>query len=59
MLDAQRLLSQTLEELLAFWQQHAGAHCRTGASLRLTVGPAVGFEWLAASASVLHNTLLH
>jgi hypothetical protein len=28
MLDAQNLPSQTLQALLAFWQQHAGAHCR-------------------------------
>jgi hypothetical protein len=27
MLDAQKLPSQTLEALLAFWQQRAGAHC--------------------------------
>jgi hypothetical protein len=53
MLDAQKLLSQTLEALLAFWQQHAGAHCRAGASRRLTIGPTVGFEWRTITASEL------
>jgi hypothetical protein len=53
MLDAQKLLSQTLKALLAFWQQHAGAHCRAGASRRLTIGPAVGFEWRTVTASEL------
>jgi hypothetical protein len=51
MLDAQKLPSQTLEALLAFWQQLAGAHCRAGASRRLTIGPAVGFEWRTVTAS--------
>jgi hypothetical protein len=51
MLDAQKLPSQTLEALLAFWQQHAGAHCRAGASRRLTIGPAVDFEWRTVTAS--------
>jgi hypothetical protein len=32
MLDTKELPSQTLEPLLAFWQQRAGAHCRAGAS---------------------------
>jgi hypothetical protein len=59
MLDAQKFSSQTLEELLAFWQQHAGAHCRAGASLSLTIGPTASFEWHTAAASELHNTLLH
>jgi hypothetical protein len=59
MLDAQKLPSQTLEELLAFWQQHAGVHCHAGASLGLTIGPAVGFEWRATATSELHDTLLH
>jgi hypothetical protein len=36
MLDAQKLPSRTLEALLAFWQQHAGAHCRAGTSRRMT-----------------------
>jgi hypothetical protein len=45
MLDAQKLTRQTLEALLAFWQQHEGAHCRAGASRRLTICSAVGFEW--------------
>jgi hypothetical protein len=57
MLDAQKLLSQTLEALLAFWQQRAGEHCRAGASRRLTIGPAVGFEWRTVTASELHNTI--
>jgi hypothetical protein len=57
MLHAQKLPSQTLEALLAFWQQHAGAHCRAGASRRLTVGPAVGFEWRTVTASELHSTI--
>jgi hypothetical protein len=43
--------------LLAFWQQRAGAHCRAGASRRLTTGPAVGFEWRTVTASELHNTI--
>jgi hypothetical protein len=43
MLDAQKLHSQTLKELLAFWQQHVGAHCHAGASIGLTIGPTVGF----------------
>jgi hypothetical protein len=41
--DAQKLPSQTLEALLVFWQQRAGADCRAEASRRLTVGPAVGW----------------
>jgi hypothetical protein len=53
MLDSQKLPSQTLEALLAFWQQRAGAHCRAEASRRLTVGPAVGFEWRTVTASEL------
>jgi hypothetical protein len=57
MLDAQKLPSQTLEALLAFWQQHAGAHCHAGASRRLTIGPAVGFEWCTVTASELHNMI--
>jgi hypothetical protein len=57
MLDAQKLLSQTLEALLTFWQQHAGAHCCAGASRHLTIGPAVGYEWRNVTASVLHNTI--
>jgi hypothetical protein len=57
--NAQKLPSQTLKELLTFWQQHAGVHCHAGASLSLTMGPAIGFEWCAAAASELHNTLLH
>jgi hypothetical protein len=58
MLDAQKLTSQTLEALLAFWQQHAGAHCRAGASRRLTVGLAVGFEWRTVTPLRVHHTLL-
>jgi hypothetical protein len=57
MLDAQKLTSQTLEALLVFWQQHAGVHRRAGASRRLTVGPAVGFEWHTITASELHSTI--
>jgi hypothetical protein len=53
MLDAQKLPSQTLEALPAFWQQHAGAHCRAGASRRLRIGPTVGFEWRTVTATVL------
>jgi hypothetical protein len=53
MLDAQKLPSETLEALLAFWQQHADAHCRAGASRRLTIGPAVGFEWRTVTASIV------
>jgi hypothetical protein len=53
MLNTQKLSSQTLEALLAFWQQRAGAHCRAGASRRLTIGPAVDFEWRAVTASEL------
>jgi hypothetical protein len=53
MLDAQKLPSQTLDALLAFWQQRAGAHCRAGASRRLTIGAAVGFEWRTVTASEL------
>jgi hypothetical protein len=48
-LDAQKLPSQTLEELLAFWQQQVGVHCHAGASLCLKIGPTVGFEWHAAA----------
>jgi hypothetical protein len=59
MLDVQKLPSQTLKELLAFWQQHAGTHCRAEASLCLTVDPAVGLECRAAATSELHSTLLH
>jgi hypothetical protein len=59
MLDAQTLPSQTLEALLAFWQQHAGAHCRAGESRRLTRGPAVGFELRTVTASELHNKIHH
>jgi hypothetical protein len=59
MLDAQKLPSQTLEALLAFWQQHAGAHCLAEESRRLTIGPAVSFERRAAAASEWHTTLLH
>jgi hypothetical protein len=51
MLDAQKLPSQTLEALLAFWQQHASAHYRAGASRHLTIGPAVDFEWCTVTAS--------
>jgi hypothetical protein len=47
MLDAQKLPSQTLEALLAFWQQHAGTHCRAGAPWLLKIGPAISFEWRA------------
>jgi hypothetical protein len=57
MLNAQKLPSQTLEALLAFCQQHAGAHCRAGASRRLIIGPTVGFEWSTVTASELHNTI--
>jgi hypothetical protein len=57
MLDAKKLLTQTPEALLAFWQQRAGEHCRAGASRRLTIGSAVGFEWRAVTASELQNTI--
>jgi hypothetical protein len=57
MLDAQKLPSQTLEALLAFWQQHAGAHCRARASRRLIIDLAVGFEWRTVTASELHKTI--
>jgi hypothetical protein len=43
--------------LLAFWQQHAGAHWRAGASRHLTTCPAVSFEWRTVTASELHNTI--
>jgi hypothetical protein len=43
--------------LLAFWQQHAGQHCRAGASRRFTIGPAVGFEWRIVTPSELHNMI--
>jgi hypothetical protein len=59
MLDAQKLPSQTLEALLVFWQQRAGAHCRAGASRRLTKCPAVGFEWCTVTSSELHNMIQH
>jgi hypothetical protein len=39
--------AKLLKHLLAFWQQHAGVHCLAGASRRLTIGPAVGFDGCA------------
>jgi hypothetical protein len=53
MLDAQKLPSQALEALLAFWQRQAGAHCRAGASSRLAIGPVVGFVWRTVTTSDL------